>query len=460
MIKYILPECLEASQAPQHGGASGDVSRDIGTFSASDGRVDGRDAADIDRNRPREPSACRNIYTEDQRIHKGAEQHLSGNKESRPQSARSERTDGMEALRNRGVDRRGYSGARERFLALAGTAENRESDTARPASGGRAFETRTDRTATAIQRQITALGVERFEIGIRDQKTGQMINREWSCAEIEKNMPWLKRMNARGNNIYIRPAGAHGLVLVDDLKPEALERMKEKGFTPAAVIETSPDNYQIWVKLSEAPISADIRQLAARGFAQKFAGDMNSADSKHYGRLAGFTNQKPAYRHGGHQPYVRAHECSGKVASSATAYLERLGAHLDRVLSQKAQKVRLEAIKTARPPLYGARPIHEYQRQAQRLLGRYGADADLSRLDWMISTDMAKSGRFTPHDIEQAIQACSPNIQSRKAGHIEDYAKRTAEKAWHAPEVVAHREQQALEQKTARVRDRGQGFER
>ena len=31
---------------------------------------------------------------------------------------------------------------------------------------------------------------------------------------------------------------------------------------------------------------------------------------------------------------------------------------------------------------------------------------------------------------------------SRKVGHIEDYAKRTAEKAWAAPEVQAHRQEQ------------------
>ena len=57
----------------------------------------------------------------------------------------------------------------------------------------------------------------------------------------------------------------------------------------------------------------------------------------------------------------------------------------------------------------------------------------MSRLDWMIATDMAQSGRWTQEDIERGIRECSPNIESRKAGHIEDYAKRTAEKAWAAP---------------------------
>ena len=57
---------------------------------------------------------------------------------------------------------------------------------------------------------------------------------------------------------------------------------------------------------------------------------------------------------------------------------------------------------------------------------RYGKEADFSRLDWMIATDMAKSGRFTAQDIEKGIRECSPHVESRKAGHVEDYARRTA----------------------------------
>ena len=76
-----------------------------------------------------------------------------------------------------------------------------------------------DRTLQAIGRQLKAMGCERFDIGVRDATTGQMMNREWSAAEVLQNTPWLKRMNAQGNDVYIRPAEQerHGLVLVDDL---------------------------------------------------------------------------------------------------------------------------------------------------------------------------------------------------------------------------------------------------
>ena len=188
----------------------------------------------------------------------------------------------------------------------------------------------------------------RFEVGIREAKTGQMMNREWSRAELEQSAAWLKRMNARGNDVYIRPAGEHGLVLVDDLKPQTLARLHAEGFAPAATIETSPGNYQACVKLSGKPLGADVRRLAAQGLAKQYGGDPNSAYSRHYGRLAGFTNQKPQYTRDGRQPYVLARDCSGKVASAAPAYLERIEQGLDKAEARQERQKRLEVLRAAK----------------------------------------------------------------------------------------------------------------
>ena len=300
----------------------------------------------------------------------------------------------------------------------------------------------------------------RFEVGIREAKTGQMMNREWSRAEVEQSTAWLKRMNAKGNDIYIRPAGEHGLVLLDDLKSAALRNMARDGFAAAATIETSPGNFQAWVKLSDKALPADVRHLAARGLAQRYGGDPNSADSRHYGRLAGFTNQKPEHTREGRQPYVLAHDCQGSTASAAPAYLAHIGQAIDKNQAKKEREKRLETLQ-GRKMGYGASdPVQEYQRQAQRLLARFGADADLSRMDWMIATDMAKSGRFGVQAIEKSIRECSPNVESRKAGHIEDYAKRTAEKAWAAPEVQQEREQAQEQARQARHNQQDRGMSR
>ena len=438
----------EAGQAPERGG----LGRDAGAVGAGAGRTDGRNPADAGRDRPQEPGAGRDVQAPAIGIGEGLQGSRSGSEPSRRQPEPSRPADGVEALRPSPVDRAGYGGARERLLALAGPAQGAEH--AGRGSGGGVPETRRDRSLEAIQRQVTALDVPRFEVGIREAKTGQMMNREWSRAEVEQSAAWLKRMNAKGNDVYIRPAGEHGLVLVDDLTADKLSRMAKDGFPSAATIETSPGNYQAWVKLSDKPLSAEARRIAAQGLAKHYGGDMNSADSKHYGRLAGFTNQKPQHTRDGRQPYVLAHDCPGKAATAAPAYLERIEQGLDKAEAQKERQRRLEAIQTAKPGYGSHDPIREYQRQAQRLMAKYGDGADLSRMDWMIAQDMAKGGRFTVQDIEKGIRECSPNVESRKAGHTEDYARRTAEKAWSAPEVQQYRQEQAQEQARQAKRDR------
>ena len=438
---------VEAGQASERGG----IGADAGAAGAGAGGPDGRDAADAGRDRPQEPGAGREVQRPDRLAGQGLEGGGSGGAERRRQPEPSRAADGVEPLRPGSGNGVGYSGARERVLALAGTADRAE-PTGRE-SGSPVPEARRDRSLEALQRQIAALGVARFEVGVREAKTGQMMNREWSGAEVEQSAAWLKRMNARGNDVYIRPAGEHGLVLVDDLTADGISRMVKDGFQSAATIETSPQNYQAWVKLSDKPLSADVRHVAAQGLAKQYGGDPNSADSRHYGRLAGFTNQKPQHTRDGRQPYVLAHDCPGRAATAAPAYLERIERGLDRVAAQKERQKRLEALQGVQTGYGAGNPMQEYQKQAQRLLKRFGDGADLSRMDWMIATDMAKSGRFTVQDIEKGIRECSPNVESRKAGHTEDYARRTAANAWAAPEVQQHRQQQAQERQTQRGRD-------
>lgn len=78
----------------------------------------------------------------------------------------------------------------------------------------------------------------------------------------------------------------------------------------------------------------------------------------------------------------------------------------------------------------------------------------------MIATDMAKSGRYSAAGIAKAIEQYSPHIESRKAGHVEDYARRTVEKAWNTPEVQQARNIHKEMKTQEKQRDRGIGFGR
>ena len=272
-----------------------------------------------------------------------------------------------------------------------------------------------------------------------------MMHRLWTPADVVQNVPWLKRMNAKGNDIYVKPAGEHGLVLVDNLTAEAIARLKGKGFNPAIVTETSPGNLQAWLKLSQDPIEARIRSVLGRGFAHDFGGDPNSADAQHYGRLAGFTNQKPnRLLENGLHPYVLLREWGGHVMTQAHDLLEKVDRFLDQQETRREQKRRLTAIHTegVQEPSPGGRktalePVAEYRRQAQVLEKQYGSDPDWSKVDWMIAKSMVASGQYDVDDVERAILGGSPHIRTRKPGHLEDYAHRTATKAWLDPDAQA-----------------------
>jgi hypothetical protein len=294
------------------------------------------------------------------------------------------------------------------------------------------------------------LGVSSFDLELRDGSAagGAVTRRTWIRADLEKpeTVAWLKRMNAMGQGVFIRPVGDHGLVMVDELKAHDVDRMKQRGFAPAVTLETSPGVYQVWVKLADAALPAEARDIAARGLAKEFGGGVGVPAGQPYGRLAGFTNWQHA--RDGRPPYVLAHDCPGQVAADAPRLLLAIGQAIEETASKRERARRLEAVRTAPADRLGAYgqpdPVHEYQRQARRLLERYGDTADLSRLDWMIAQDMAKSGRFTVGQIEQGLREGSPNVEVRGAGHVDDYAQRTALRAWASPDVQSYRQEQAL----------------
>lgn len=270
------------------------------------------------------------------------------------------------------------------------------------------------------------MGCERYEVGIREQATGRMMNREWSAEQVKENVPWLKRMNAQGNDIYIRPSSQerHGLVLVDDLKREGVARMKEAGHTPALVVETSPANHQAWVKLPHA--GDELRKEAARDLAKTYGGDPMSADARHYGRLAGFTNQKEKYRdEGGRQPYVLARETGGKEAIKGPELIQQAHARIEERARVVEATKRVESIREAGMMRSGSgSAVNTYQREAWQLASKF-EKPDWSRIDFAVTRNMALTGKFAQEDLVKAIRLASPLIDSRHEGRAEEYAKRT-----------------------------------
>ena len=156
-------------------------------------------------------------------------------------------------------------------------------------------------TIEVVRQQITAMKAGVFELGLfrmagsADWLDAGMLPRAWDSETLLRSIAWLRLENMHGRNIYIRPQGEHHLSLVDDLSKTAIDRMKAEGFQAAAIVETSPRNFQAWLDHGER-LPRDIGTAVARELASRFEGDPKAADWRHFGRLAGFTNQKEKHR--------------------------------------------------------------------------------------------------------------------------------------------------------------------
>jgi hypothetical protein len=159
----------------------------------------------------------------------------------------------------------------------------------------------------AVQLQLQAMGADRYELGVRvppeksdDGKSHMKLRNGQNdigltIGEVFDKLDWCAAENAKGHHIYIRPSGPSQLTLIDDLTRKGLDTLLDNGYTPACVVETSPGNFQTWLKHAWT-LNSEEGTVAAKILAERFGGDPNSADWRHFGRLAGFTNPKPLYR--------------------------------------------------------------------------------------------------------------------------------------------------------------------
>jgi hypothetical protein len=267
-----------------------------------------------------------------------------------------------------------------------------------------------------MREQLRAMGCERFDLGIR-RDTGEMILREGQGAlQIEQAINWLRHENAKGAHIYIRPAGTHALCLIDDLTAEAIERMKAEGFEPAVVVETSPNNFQAWLNHGRV-LEAELSTRAAKHLAERFGGDPSSADWRHFGRLAGFTNPKSERRlPSGLQPFTCLRSAAGSVYSRAAEFLadiehEQQVASLQTIDARNQRSGQSEEIKPLK--MFQADPI-------------YGGDLRRADLAW--AKHAADSGLTLEQIKSELLNGRDLSKKGNRKRQIE-YAERTARKA-------------------------------
>ena len=177
-----------------------------------------------------------------------------------------------------------------------------------------------DCTVTAVRNLLGALGAPLHDIGILSDRGMLPRQAGLSSDMVLSRVAMLKAHNGRGAHIYIRPSGEHRFTVLDDLNIDAARKMSADGYAPCALVETSPGNFQAWLKHDDV-YPKQLSTFIARTLAERFGGDPSAADWRRFGRLPGFTNCKPKHRRpDGLFPYVLLRSCTGEQYRMA-AYL-------------------------------------------------------------------------------------------------------------------------------------------
>ena len=299
-----------------------------------------------------------------------------------------------------------------------------------------------------FERYAEAVGAERYRVTsikmredggkqtfILDKKDG--ITRGFTPQEIEQRTPEMQRLQRRGENLYYTPlSDKKHHILIDDMNREKLERLIRDGYQPAAVLESSPGNYQAIITVPKLGTAhdKDVGNRLSDALNREY-GDPKLSGAIHPHRAPGYENRKPKHqREDGSYPEVRLLKAERRECVKALALSSQIDAEYQRQAALKAQQPERSKAKPALElAAASGSAIDAYQRHYRDVLKRQrGGEVDLSRVDSMIAVRM----RVTGHDqaaIEGAIRQCAPATRQKDEGRDwNDYAQRTARYAYSA----------------------------
>ena len=211
-----------------------------------------------------------------------------------------------------------------------------------------------DRTLIAVHNMLAALHTPAYDIGVLSDRGMLPGLANLSAAKVLSRIPLLKAHNAKGAHIYIRPAGEHRFTVLDDLSQDSVDKLTADGYEPCAVVETSPGNFQAWLKHDDV-YPANLSTFVAQTLAQRYQADPSAADWRRFGRLPGFTNCKPKYRQSnGLYPYVLLRSWTREQHSMA-AYLRLEMTKLYQLQQQERQTRDAQRQSSSLSPARGAR---------------------------------------------------------------------------------------------------------
>ena len=288
-----------------------------------------------------------------------------------------------------------------------------------------------------FERYAAAVGAERYRVTcihmdaeggkktfILDKKDGA--TRGFTPDELAGRMPEMQKLQRRGENIYYTPlSGEKHHILIDDMTADSLDRLRKDGFLPAAILESSPGNYQCLLTVPKLLTGFD-RDVGNRLTERlnRLYGDKNLSGCIHPHRAPGFENRKLKHRReDGGFPQVRILFAERRECGKAL----ELSRQIDREYADaaKAQRERPRVVSSGRL----GDPVAAYYAHLENIRKHLVID-DYSRVDAMIALRMRSNGH-SRDDVAETIRQCAPTIREGKEGrNWQRYAERTTDYAF------------------------------
>jgi hypothetical protein len=292
-------------------------------------------------------------------------------------------------------------------------------------------------TLQSIRRQLAAMPSELYLVRLIHHRTRQAFpgERLWTAEQLATaaTIRFLRVRNREGCDVYVQPYAGHqnaGYILVDldHAGLTTIATMYAHGHDPCVVLQTSRAHLQAWIRLSVSPLEPAVASAAGKLLAAAYGGDPASTDWRHLGRLAGFTNQKPARRtSGGHAPWVKLVRVQAVLAPQAEALLQSA-----RALASPPPPLTSHTTATFHdsvPATMAASVAAElYQACMERWhIRQRFSQPDWSIVDYWVARRLLRQ-RWTPAQVREILRLASPQFP-RRHGDPDDYLRRTVTRA-------------------------------
>jgi hypothetical protein len=289
-------------------------------------------------------------------------------------------------------------------------------------------------TWQAVRNHLAAMPNDLFLVRLIHQQTGRPFpgERLWTAAQLAggATIRFLRARNCEGCDVYIHPYGGDrnaGYILVDldRADPTIIDLMRTNGHDPCVVVQTSPGHLQAWIRLSSSSLEPVVATAAGRHLAHFYGGDGASTDWRHLGRLAGFTNQKPARRTPDrYAPWVKLVHARAGLAPRGESLLESVR----RSIQPPAPPLPIDWTTTDPTPASAAEAVTIYQGCMQRwhIRERF-PQPDWSIVDLWVARHLFLQGKPAVQ-IQAILRLASPHFP-RRHGDPDDYLRRTVARA-------------------------------